>query len=341
MSGTSTDGIDLALCQFSDTYEFKLLRFKSADYDRSWQKKLQNAHLLSGLDLLLLQNEFTLYTANAVKNFLKNNSIQPDFIGAHGHTIFHQPENGLTFQMFNGALMAAETGITTVCDFRSTDVAYGGQGAPLVPIGDQMLYGEYAACVNIGGIANVSFDEKGSRVAYDIGPANLILNYLAAKEGKAYDENGLMASSGHMIPQLAEELNQLTYYKKSHPKSLGREWIEGILIPLISKYDFSTSDLLHTLTNHIAIQIGKSLSDLSDTGVVLVTGGGAHNGFLIERLQSYTKMKVVVPEKELIDAKEAIVFALLGKLRLDEKVNTLFCVTGGRKDHSGGAVYLP
>jgi len=341
MSGTSTDGIDIALCQFSLTNDVKLLRFESAAYDNSWRQKLQNAQNLNGLDLLLFQNEFTRYTAHVVVKFLKDMSDQPDFIGAHGHTIFHQPKNGLTFQMFNGALMAAETGITTVCDFRSTDVAYGGQGAPLVPIGDQLLYAEYVACVNIGGIANVSFDMQGRRVAFDIGPANLILNLLAAREGKLYDENGRMASAGRMIPSLAEELNMLLYYELPPPKSLGREWIENTLIPLVEKYNFATSDLLHTLTNHIASQIGKSLSGLTNTGKVLVTGGGAHNGFLVERMRTYTDLEIVIPEKELIDAKEAIVFALLGKLRLEGKTNTLSCVTGSRKDHSGGAVYLP
>ncbi len=341
MSGTSTDGIDLALCTFNDTGGFSLLEFDSIPYSTLWKEKLKSCHLLSGLELKLLENEFTRFTADAVIKFQHATEATIDFIGAHGHTVFHQPKRGLTYQMLNGALLAAQTFTTVVCDFRRTDLALGGQGAPLVPIGDRLLFGDYAACINIGGFANVSFEKNRERIAFDISVANLALNLLAHRHGKLFDAGGTIAAGGKLMPDLLDALDALPYYKQEAPKSLGREWFEEIFIPILEKHTASNPDLLHTVTIHIAGQISRGVRELPDGSRILITGGGTHNTFLIDRIRKMSPHTFIVPEREIIDAKEAIIFALLGKLRLEKRVNTLASVTGAHMDSIGGAVYLP
>lgn len=337
MSGTSLDGIDLAICQFSETYSFDILHFKTVDYDDSWRKKLQFAHQLSGIELRGLEINYSRYTAEIVLNFLKERQINVDFMACHGHTIFHQPEKGITYQMIDGSILAALTGITTVCDFRSGDVALGGQGAPLVPIGDGLLFSDYEVCLNLGGFANMSFMQSHRRIAYDISPANLLLNELANREGFDYDKNGDLARSGKIITPLLEKFNALDYYAEAPPKSLGREWLEEKIFPHLKGE--SNSDLLATSVAHISDQIGKALNASSNFGKVLVTGGGVHNEYLIECISAKTKLKIEIPSLDIIDAKEALVFALLGKLRLEEKTNILASVTGANRDSCGGSVY--
>ncbi|WP_239540966.1 anhydro-N-acetylmuramic acid kinase [Cryomorpha ignava] len=337
MSGTSLDGIDLALCKFSNSYTFDLLNFKTVSYSHKWKKKLESAHHLSGIELRLLEIEYSRYTASFVLELLKETGQNVDFIACHGHTIFHQPENNLTYQMIDGSILAALSGITTVCDFRSGDVALGGQGAPLVPIGDALLFGEYEACLNLGGFANMSYEEAGKRIAYDISPANLLLNELASREGLDYDKNGDLARSGKIIMPLLEKLNSLEFYGAQPPKSLGREWLEEKILPFIKMG--TTRDLLATAVAHISDQISHSLNQSAASGKVLVTGGGAHNTYLMECISQKSNLKIEIPSAKIIDAKEAIVFALLGKLRLENKTNILSSVTGASHDSCGGAVH--
>ena len=338
MSGTSLDGIDIAACSFKDSYTFDLIDFKGIAYSTEWKAKLEKAPTLNGIELRLLEIEYSEFIADQVKNFLGDTAITPDFIACHGHTIFHQPDKKLTCQILDGSVVAAKTKITTVCDFRSGDVALGGQGAPLVPIGDKVLFRKYEACLNLGGIANLSFEQNGIRKAYDIGPANLLLNKLAGREGLDYDKDGDLARSGKIIAPLLHKLNSLDYYTMSPPKSLGREWLEEHVFPLFTAE--STADLLATSIEHIASQIATALNETSDLGLILATGGGAHNTFLMEMISGKTKSVIEIPSQEIIDAKEAIIFALLGKLRLENKINTLASVTGASRDSCGGAVYL-
>ncbi len=338
MSGTSLDGIDLAACLFKDSYTFDLLAFRGVNYSAQWKTKLENAPTLNGVELRLLEIEYSEFIADQVKNFLRDTAITADFIACHGHTIFHQPVKKLTYQFLDGSIVAGKTKITTVCDFRSGDVALGGQGAPLVPIGDKLLFGKYAACLNLGGIANLSFDQNGIRKAFDICPANLMLNKLANREALDYDKDGDLARTGKIIPSLLHKLNSLDYYTMPPPKSLGREWLEEYVFPLFATE--STADLLATSIEHIASQIATTLNDISDLGHILATGGGAHNTFLMERISKKTKSVIEIPSQEIIDAKEAIIFALLGKLRLEQKINTLSSVTGASRDTCSGAVYL-
>lgn len=338
MSGTSLDGIDLAICRFPNTHSFELKHFKTISYSKIWKQKLETAHTLTGLELRKLELEYSEYTAKCVLDFIDKTAENVDFIACHGHTIFHQPDNKLTLQIMDGSVLANLTGITSICDFRSGDMALGGQGAPLVPIGDALLFGEYEACLNLGGFANLSYEHNNERIAYDISPANLILNELAQRKSLEYDKGGAMAKSGKIIPDILEKLDSLPFYSAPFPKSLGREWMEENISPVFKKED--THDSLATCIEHISNQIAKALNQVAKTGKVMVTGGGAHNTFLMERVNHKTHLDLIIPSSSIIDAKEAIVFAFLGKLRLEEKPNTLASVTGAKRNSVGGAVYL-
>ncbi len=343
MSGTSLDGIDLALCTFDNDLTANILLFDTMAYPSELKEKIASVHTFSALQYFHFQNEYTAFTSRCIDTFLNKSEKKPDFIGAHGHTVFHQPEEALTVQMLNGAMLSVLTGIPVVCDFRTSDVAAGGQGAPLVPIGDALLFGDYEACLNIGGFANLSYNSTGGRIAFDIAPANIVLNYLAGMLGREYDHNGTFAASGKVNNAILDKLNMLPYYHLPPPKSLGREWAEERIMPLIKKSDISCYDLLCTLTEHIAYQIAQSTVRLPKGSRILCTGGGTHNVFLVERITYYLggMIELIIPEKELIDAKEALIFALLGKLRIDGKANSIHTVTGAQFDTCGGAVYLP
>lgn len=342
MSGTSLDGLDMALCEFANddiSFNFKIISAKTIDYSTDWKDKLVGSKNLSAEAYFKLHAQYGKYIADEINHFLKNNKIKPAAIASHGHTVFHQPNLGFTTQLGCGATIAAHTGITTVCDFRSLDVANDGQGAPLVPMGDKCLFGKYEACLNIGGIANISYDDNGKRMAYDVCEANMLLNFLAQKKGLLFDRGGEMAKSGSVNVTLLKQLNQLPYYFQSGAKSIGREWFETTILKLFDQTEISVSDLLATATEHIAQIIAKELNDKKLKNV-LVTGGGTFNTFLIEHIQTHSSCKINIPDAEIINFKEALIFAFLGYLRLREMTNTLNSVTGARVDSIGGAVYF-
>lgn len=342
MSGTSLDGIDLAWCSFSqdseDTWQYKVLKAETYPYNPEIVEKLKIATEISALDYCQLDVALGEIIAQRVQEFIGEGK-RPDFIASHGHTIFHQPESGLTTQIGSGAVIAARTGITTVNDFRTVDVAMHGQGAPLVPIGDELLFGQYDACLNLGGFSNISFRQKGKRIAFDISPCNMALNYLSNKLGKAYDDKGDIARNGTVIAPLLDELNALPYYQEPAPKSLGKEWFENHCLPLIDKYlqQNTPQDCICTLTTHIAFQIAQAIPDSAQT--LLITGGGALNRYLIELLSQNWPGKICIPDAQTILYKEAIIFAFLGLLRLEKKVNTLSSVTGADIDNCGGCIW--
>jgi anhydro-N-acetylmuramic acid kinase len=229
--------------------------------------------------------------------------------------------------------------LPVVYDFRSGDVALGGQGAPLVPIGDKLLFPEYDFCLNLGGFANISYEYKGRRIAYDICPVNIVMNAIAERSGKAYDENGDMAREGMLSHYLLTELNQLGFYKMppDSPKSLGKEWVIKNINPLLEQYDLADNDLLHTFCEHIAYQVGKSLKGKSK-GKLLITGGGAYNSYLLDRMKEHITHDIVLPAKTTIEYKEALLFAFLGVLRTRNEVYCLKSVTGASRDSSGGVI---
>lgn len=343
MSGTSLDGLDIALCEFKEylgCFSFKIIGAKTISYNIDWKKKLSNAQHLSASQYFETHTAYGRFIANETIQFLKSLSTMPNAIASHGHTVFHQPNLGFTNQIGCGATIAAVTGLNTVCDFRSTDISLAGQGAPLVPIGDKLLFGEYDACLNIGGIANISYNNKnGDRIAYDLCVANMLLNYLAEKKGFLFDKGGELAKSGLVDDLLLNQLNALDYYEKKGAKSIGREWFENNILIFFDAKEKEVINLLATATEHIASVIATELNN-NKIKNVLLTGGGTFNSFLIERIKLKTNSILVIPSDELINFKEAIIFAFLGYLRLNQITNTLKTVTGAIRDSIGGAVYL-
>jgi anhydro-N-acetylmuramic acid kinase len=340
MSGTSLDGLDIALCEFNfegNSTTFQLRDCKSVKYPVDLMEELRYAHSLSALQLRILEIKFTAFCAEQVICFISQTNLKPDFIASHGHTIFHQPDKKVTLQIGDGETLAKLTGITVVSDFRTGDVALGGQGAPLVPIGDELLFGSYDACLNLGGFSNVSFrDDDGKRVAYDISPVNIVLNELAALSGKEYDDRGLMAAGGTVCYEMLCQLDDLDFYSQSYPKSLGREWVEINVNPILSKFErLPLNDRIATFTVHSAKQIAKNLDGHKN---VLVTGGGAYNDFLVSKIREYSNTEIIIPDKNLIEFKEALVFAFLGALRIKGQNNCLASVTGAKRDSCGGKI---
>ena len=342
MSGTSLDGLDLAACRFTfeASWRYEVLKAITIPYSHKWVTKLATASELNALEMALLHNEYGKFIGKQVADFCAELPEKPDLVSSHGHTIFHQPQNKLTLQIGHGASIAAGSGLPTACDFRSLDIALKGQGAPLVPIGDELLFGEYEICLNLGGIANVSFRENGERMAFDIGPANMAFNHFIKKLGYEYDLNGNLGRSGNIQEELLTLLNELEFYRKKGPKSLGREWFDLEFIPLINSFQLTPEDALRTLYEHVSDQLAAAV-DQFPKAQILVTGGGTHNVFLIELFSEKTKHKTIIPSAQLIDFKEAIIFAFLGVLRLRNEANCLKSVTGSHHDHSGGVIYLP
>ena len=339
MSGSSLDGLDIALVRFqeeNDSYRFQILEAETLPYPEHWTQQLSEAFHKQPEDLVQLDKDYGKYLGEQVLAFAKKHNATPDFVASHGHTIFHRPEEHYTLQIGDGQELANACGFNVINDFRTEDVSKGGQGAPLVPIGDKLLFGDYEICLNIGGIANLSYDEDGKRIAYDLCIANQALNYLANMNGLNYDKDGTLARSGEVDMDLLKKLNRHPFYGQLPPKSLGREFFEANQIDVLK--DLSVEDMLATFVEHIALQIALPISFLPK-GKILCTGGGARNKFLIERLQARTKHEVVVPEKQIIDYKEALVFALLGMLRLEGKTNVLASVTGAESDSCSGRIW--
>lgn len=339
MSGTSLDGLDLAAVEFQQTHgkwEFSIAAAETIPYDRGWSKKLQTSPALSGEELIELHNGYGRFIGLQVNQFIEKTEFTPDLIASHGHTVFHRPEKQFTFQLGNGAVIATVTNIATVADFRTGDVALGGQGAPLVPIGDELLFPDFDYCLNLGGFANISYQQNRQRVAYDVCPVNFVLNHFAEKRGLPFDKNGELGRSGKINGALLEKLNSLSFYEQSPPKSLGREWVESEFFPMLDSLSISDSDKLRSAYEHIAIQIGKVAGQ---PGKMLLTGGGTFNTFLVERIEQYAQPEIVIPAPEIINFKEALIFAFLGVLKIRGEINCLSSVTGAERDSCCGVVF--
>lgn len=347
MSGTSLDGIDIVYTQLTKyqdkSWRYELIASEAFAFTPTLLNSLYEATNLSGSQLAALDHDLGVYFGECVLRFLERHGIvqqEVDAIASHGQTIFHQPAKGYTVQIGNPAVIAVKTGIQTIGDFRSKDVLYGGQGAPLVPIGDWYLFGESAdAFVNIGGFTNISFMENGVMKAFDVCPGNLPLNKLARAKGLDYDKNGDLARSGELNYFLLDLLNSLPFYQQDGPKSLGTEWLEQYFYPLL-KFDKDIENNLATVVEHIADRIASELNKKA-VKRVLITGGGAKNSFLIERLTRYFKGELIAADHTLIDFKEALIFALLGALFLNNESNCLASVTGASKNVCGGVIHLP
>ena len=336
MSGTSLDGLDICYAKFQNitNWEFEILKTETIPYSPEWKNRLQNAILLSAEDLLALDKEYGFYLGEKTQEFIsKNNITDLDFIASHGHTVFHQPQRKFTLQIGDGRAIKLTTKKPVIYDFRSQDVLMGGNGAPLVPIGDELLFSQYDACLNLGGFSNISLQKNHQRIAFDISPVNVVLNYFAEKLGKNYDENGDFARNGAINFKILEQLNALTFYQKPAPKSLGVEFVNSEIFPLLK--DEIPENIIATFTEHIAEQIAKVFND-NQLKTVLVTGGGTFNTYLLEKIREKSQTELIVPDENIINFKEALIFAFMGVLRLRNEANVLCSATGSSENHCSG-----
>lgn len=352
MSGSSLDGLDIAFVELEETsrkWSCEVKASKCQPYSNCWLQRLQEATKLSAYDYLVLHSAYGKYIGEQVNGFIDEFGLhhKVQLISSHGHTTFHSPAQGMTGQIGEGATIAATTGINVVSDLRAMDVAFGGQGAPIVPVGEKLLLGEYKYFLNLGGIANLSVNDPAGYIAFDICAANRVMNMLAQAEGKNFDEGGAIAASGKVFTPLLTRLNGLSYYSLPHPKSLANAFATDEVFPLVNGFDISTADKLRTYVEHIVMQISYSVQKISTAndraGKLLVTGGGAFNTFLIRRLtqtlQSFD-IDVVVPDDTLVNYKEAVIMGLIGVLRWREEYNVIDTVTGARRSSIGGAVWI-
>ncbi|GGD29044.1 anhydro-N-acetylmuramic acid kinase [Hyunsoonleella pacifica] len=343
MSGTSLDGIDLVYVNFKyqQSWSFKITFFETIPYNAEWKHILSNLINYEKEELNEIDKKYTVFLSDVIKKFISKNGINIiDVISSHGHTALHSPDEGYTYQIGNLPVLAENLGIKVVCDFRVQDVALGGQGAPLVPIGDKLLFFKYDFCLNLGGFANISTFIDSDYIAYDICPVNIVLNYYTRQLGLDYDNKGSLASAGKINKELLDSLNNLDFYHLSFPKSLGIEWVKSFIFPLLDSFKLTVNDVLCTFCEHIAIQISESINSKKNASV-LVTGGGAYNDYLIDRMKYHTKNDIILPDTTTIEFKEALIFALLGVLKLRNEINCLKTVTGANKNHSSGVVYEP
>ncbi len=356
MSGSSLDGLDIVFAELhvnAGNWNYEILAADCYEYSTEWKDKLQSATLLNALEYQLLHTAYGHYLGEQVNRFIEANELhyKVGLIASHGHTTFHVPQKMMTAQLGDGAAIAAETGLPVVSDLRALDVAFGGQGAPIVPIGEKLLLKDYDLFLNLGGIANISFNLPGQYIAFDVCPANRVLNLICNGVNKEYDEGGQMAALGNVHEALLQKLNELDYYKQSYPKSLANDFGTEVVFPLIKSFGLPHNDGLRTYVEHIVQQLGLVISHQqsafsaqpSANRKLLVTGGGAFNSFLIQRLSEELALlgiEVVVPDENMVKYKEALIMALIGVLRWRQEYNVLSSVTGAKRDSIGGAVWI-
>ena len=342
MSGTSLDGVDLVYVNFKqDKYwKYEIINSKTYKYKKKWKNLLQNIsqkkiHLIEKIDI-----DYTKLLSNYINDFIDEFSIKEiDFISSHGHTALHQPLNSITYQIGNLPILAKYINHKVVCDFRVQDVKLGGQGAPLVPVGEEYLFSEYNTLINLGGFANITKKIKDKLIAYDICPVNIVFNHLSEKMELKYDDRGYIASIGKINEDLYSQLQRLSYYKKDPPKSLGIEWVNDQINSIMNNFNnLPIKDIMNTFSNHFAFQIARNIGDQDK---VLITGGGAYNDYLIDRIKNLTNSKITIPDPNIIEYKEAIIFSFLGLLRVLEINNCYSSVTGAKKDHCSGKIFNP
>ncbi|MDR6156767.1 anhydro-N-acetylmuramic acid kinase [Chryseobacterium sp. SLBN-27] len=338
MSGTSLDGLDICFVKFEkkNSWSFEIIKAETISYSEMLHNQLKDAIFLSAEQLLELHSEYGFFLGQSVKHFIEKHQLKNiDLIASHGHTVYHQPQKKFTLQIGDGRAIKLVTGIPVVYDLRSQDVLMGGNGAPLVPIGDELLFSEYNACLNLGGFSNISLKSEGKRIAFDIAPVNIILNKMAQDLGKDFDENGTLARSGKINENVLSSLNSLRFYHQEHPKSLGIEWCHENIFPLLK--NINTLDALATITEHAAHQIAEVVNK-NQLKNILLSGGGTYNQYLIEKIRTKTYAEIIIPDKEIIDYKEALIFALMGVLRINNSINVLSSATGSPYDHSSGII---
>ena len=354
MSGSSLDGLDMAHCTIVENdgqWSYTINEAETAPFDQKWRLRLKSLVLQNAITYIKTHSFLGHYFGELTRDFIIKYSLKDktDFISSHGQTIFHQPDNKLTSQIGDGAAILAKTGITTISNFRTVDVALGGHGTPIAPIADKLFFPDHKYCLNLGGIGNISFKkDDGSIIAYDTCGVNLVLNHLAGALGMEYDEGGAMASKGSVDEALLEELNQCWFYEIDYPKSLSGGWVNKVILPMIKKYKVSIEDKLATYCEHIGLLMANEIKKINDKegatinadDKLLITGGGALNDFLIKAISNKSPVTVDVPDEQTIQFKEALLMALMGVLRHRNEVNMLSSVTGSERDNVGGVIYL-
>jgi len=344
MSGTSLDGVDLAACRFwqdATQWHYEILASETVGYSPKWKDALEQAPAqLRSTALYELDLELGTYFGGVIRHFCKEHELNPDLIGSHGHTAAHDPPK-YTVQIGKGSAIEISTGVPVVSDFRIKDVLLGGQGAPLAPIGDEYLFGEYDYCLNLGGIANISATNvAGHRIAYDVTPCNIVLNQLAQELGNPYDPQGKLASAGIANQALFNRLMELDYFKQQPPKSLDKEASLKMIWAFLDQSKFSLQDQLATMVAVIAAQIAKAINDNAPiaNSKCFVTGGGAWNDYLLDQIQKQTDVAIHVPTATVVDYKEALIFAFMALLKIKDQNNVLASVTGAPYDHCSGSI---
>ena len=343
MSGTSLDGIDLCVSsfEFETSWKFQIQVAETVEYSEKWKHRLKTAIDLNATELDNLNKEYTQFLAEVIQTFVNRHSVTSlDAVCSHGHTVFHEPSLGKTLQIGNLPSLATYLNQTVVCDFRTQDVAFGGQGAPLVPIGDALLFSDYDFCLNLGGFANISFEQNSERIAFDICPVNIVLNHYVASLGMTYDSEGQIAAKGSVCEPLLEALNALEFYKQPPPKSLGLEWVQKDVFPLIDAFNLEVPNLLRTVVEHCAVQLSNTLKN-NRLKKGLITGGGVFNTFLMQRISDLYGRDLQPEPPMIIAFKEALIFGFLGVLKLRNEPNCLQSVTGATHSHSSGCIYFP
>ncbi|MBT4415921.1 MAG: anhydro-N-acetylmuramic acid kinase [Flavobacteriaceae bacterium] len=341
MSGTSLDGLDICFVSFkkSNYSKYNIINSKTYSYNEKWIEKLKKSIFLNKQELKKIDIEYGTLISNYLKEFISEFSIDKiDLISSHGHTVFHEPNKGKTLQIGDGKTINKIVKTDVVCDFRTQDVKYKGQGAPLVPIGDLHLFSNYKFCLNLGGFSNVSIKDNNKIKAFDICPVNTVLNHYSKKMGYTFDQDGVLSKKGTVNLDLLNQLNQMSFYNKLGPKSLGIEFVKSKVIPLIDSHILNPKDILRTYIEHISDQISKSIGSYFNDRI-LISGGGTYNNTLIDSIKTKVKSKVIIPDSQIIDYKEALIFAYMGLLKSKEKINCLKSVTGAIKDHSSGKIF--
>jgi anhydro-N-acetylmuramic acid kinase len=342
MSGTSIDGVDLVYVNFffNKYWSFKILKFKTYEYDKDWQNILKNLIDKDQNSIKLIDKNYTKLLSKYILRFIEEFSIKKiDFVSSHGHTALHDPSNSITYQIGNLKELTNYTGLKVICDFRVEDIKLGGQGAPLVPVGEKYIFPEYDTLINIGGFANITIKSNNNLIAYDICPVNIVFNHLSNLINLKYDDKGKISSSGKINLELFNHLQSIDYYKQVSPKSLGVEWVKEVIFPIINNFlEIPVEDLLNTFSKHFASQIANNIKSSNKT---LITGGGAYNDYLIQNIMDLTESEIIIPSSEIIEYKEALIFGFLGVLK-DLNINNCYSsVTGAIKDHCSGNIFIP
>ncbi|MFT6747829.1 MAG: anhydro-N-acetylmuramic acid kinase [Glaciecola sp.] len=339
MSGTSLDGVDLAYVRFhNDEYQFELIKTVTVIFPTDVLLLLENSRILSNDLLIELHNKWSVFVGEEINKHFISQGLNPDCIASHGHTVFHEPKKGFTLQIGSLSVLSKTTDCSVIGDFRMLDVSKGGEGAPLVPIGDQFLFPNHEVCLNLGGIANVSVKNNNIISAFDVCPCNLLLNSLASEKGLLFDMGGKMGKSGSFNQELFNKLNEVNHYKLSTKPSLGIEIIEKEFFPILNEIkerELSTEDKIHTVCKHIAFQLQQNTPKGK---TILVSGGGAYNSFLIDCFKQ-EGLKIEIPSSDIVEFKEALIFAFLGLRKLENKINVLKSVTGASSDSVAGVVF--